>query len=151
MDAFAKMKKFMEPRSVALVGISSRVGKGSLNIMGNLMRLGFAGQVFLINPNIRELLGQKVFPDVLAISDPIDLAVIATPRQTVPHVLEQCIRRGIDSVLIVTQGFAEADKEGKELQSRIDEMVIKSGINMLGPNSIGVINHFISSRLLSSL
>jgi len=144
MDAFSRMKKFMEPESVALIGISSRVGKGSLNILENLKGLGFAGQVFPVNPNIKELLGQKVFPDVLAISDHIDLAVIVTPRQTVPHVLEQCIQRGIDSVLIVTQGFAEADEEGKELQSRIDEMVIKSGINVLGPNSIGVTNHFIS-------
>lgn len=144
MDAFPRIKKFMEPESVALIGISRRVGKGSLNILENLKRLGFAGQVFPVNPNIKELLGQKVFPDVLAISDHIDLAVIITPRQTVPRVLEQCIQRGIDSVLIVTQGFAEADEEGKELQSRIDEMVTKSGINVLGPNSIGVINHFIS-------
>ena len=113
MDAFVKMKKFMEPKSVALIGISSKVGKGSLNILENLMRLGFAGKVFPVNPNIKELLGQKVFPDVLAISDHIDLAVIMTPRKTVPDVLEQCIQKGIDSVLIITQGFAEADEEGR--------------------------------------
>jgi acyl-CoA synthetase (NDP forming) len=144
MDAFAKMKKFMEPESVALVGISSRVGKGALNIMENLMRLGFVGGIFPVNPNIKELLGQKVFPDVLAISDPIDLAVIMTPRNLVPDLLDQCAQKGIDSVLIITQGFAEADEEGRNLQLEIDRKIMETGIHVLGPNSIGIINHFIS-------
>ena len=61
----------------------------------------------------------------MTISDPIDLAVIVTPRQTVPHVLEQCIQKGIDSVLIVTQGFAEADEEGRALQSKVDQIIEK--------------------------
>ena len=144
MDAFSKMKRFMEPGSVALVGVSRRVGKGSLNIMENLMRLGFAGEIFPVNPNIKELLGQKVFPDVLAISDPVDLAVIMTPRNMVRELLDQCAKKGIDSVLIITQGFAEADEEGRNLQLKIERQIKETGIHVLGPNSIGIINHFIS-------
>jgi len=143
MDAIAKVKKFMEPKSVALIGISSRVGKGSLNILENLTELGFPGKIYPVNPNIQELLGRKVFPDIGSISEDIDLAVIMTPRHIVPNVLEQCIQKGIDCVLIITQGFAEADEEGKALQSRIDKMIKETGIRILGPNSIGVINHFI--------
>ena len=109
MDALVNMKKFMEPASVALIGISSRAGESSLSVLGNLMRWGFAGKVFPVNPNMKELLGQKVFPDVLAISDPIDLAVIMTPRKTVPELLDQCGKKGIDSVLIVTM---EIDNNG---------------------------------------
>ena len=144
MDALVDMRKFVEPSSVALVGISSRAGESSLNVLGNLRRWGFAGKVFPVNPNMKELLGQKVFPNVSAISDPIDLAVIMTPRKTVPDLLEQCAQKGIDSVLIVTQGFAEADEDGRSLQLRIDQQIKDTGIHVLGPNSLGVINHFMS-------
>ena len=137
------MKKFMEPRSVALVGISSKVGKGSLNLLENLLQIGFPGKIYPVNPNIQELLGQKVFPDIGAIPDEIDLAVIMTPRQVVPTVLEQCVKKAIDSVLIITQGFAEADEEGKALQLKIDTIVKRTGVRVLGPNSIGVVNHFV--------
>ena len=137
------MKKFMEPRSVALVGISSKVGRGSLNLLENLLQIGFPGKIYPVNPNIRELLGQKVFSDIGAIPDEIDLAVIMTTRQIVPSVLEQCAKKRIDSVLIVTQGFAEADEEGKALQLRIDRIIKETGVRVLGPNSIGVVNDFV--------
>ena len=144
MDALVNMKKFVEPRSVALVGISSRAGESSLNVLGNLERWGYAGKVFPVNPNMKELSGQRVFPDVSAISEPIDLAVLMTPRKTVPDLLDQCAKKGIDSVLIVTQGFAEADEDGRRLQLRIDRQVKETGIHVLGPNSLGIVNHFMS-------
>jgi acyl-CoA synthetase (NDP forming) len=137
------MKKFMEPRSVALIGISSEIRRGSLNLLGNLLQIGFPGKIFPVNPKIQKLLDQKVYPDIYAIPEDIDLAVIMTPRQIVPTVLEQCTKRGIDSVLIITQGFAEADGEGNALQSRISELIKKTGVRVLGPNSIGIINHFV--------
>jgi len=136
------MKKFMEPRSVAFIGMSSRVGKGSLNLFENLLQIGFPGKIYPVNPKIQELLGRKVYPDISAVPEEIDLAVVMTSRQIVPGVLEQCARKGIDSVVIVTQGFGEADEEGKALQRSIDEMIKKTGVRVLGPNSIGVINHF---------
>lgn len=143
MKNLAEMKKFMEPRSLALIGISSKVGKGSLNLFENLLQMGFPGKIYPVNPNIQELLGQKVFSDIGAIPEEIDLAVIMTARQIVPSVLEQSAKRGIESVLIVTQGFAEADEEGKALQSRIDKIIKETGVRVLGPNSIGVVNNFV--------
>jgi Acyl-CoA synthetase (NDP forming) len=143
MDVKANIKNFMEPRSVALIGVSSKVGKGALNVLQNLIHIGFKGKIFPVNPNINELLGQKVFPDITSISEDIDLAVVMTPRHIVPKVVERCSSKGIPSVLIITQGFIEADEEGRALQSRIDEIVRGTGVSVLGPNSIGVINHFI--------
>jgi acetate---CoA ligase (ADP-forming) len=137
------MKKFMEPRSVALIGISSKVGKGSLNLFENLLQIGYPGKIYPVNPKIQKLLGQEVFKDILAIPENIDLAVIMTPRQVVPNVLEQCVKKAIDSVLIITQGFAESDEEGKVLQSKIDKIIKETGIRVLGPNSIGTVNRFV--------
>lgn len=143
MDVKANIKKFMEPRSVALIGVSSKVGKGALNVLENLVQIGFKGKIYPVNPNVQKLLGQKVFPDVTAISEDIDLAVVMTPRHIVPKVVERCSKKGIASVLIITQGFIEADEEGRALQSRIDQIVRETGVRVLGPNSIGVVNHFI--------
>ena len=118
-----KIKRFMEPRSVALIGIPSNVDKDHLNVLENLIRMGFTGKIFPVNPKIQELLGHKAFPDVRTISEDIDLAVIMTPRHIVPAVLQQCIEKGILSVLIITQGFIEADGEGRILQSKLDEII----------------------------
>ena len=137
------MKKFMEPRSIALIGISSKAGKGSLNLFENLLQMGFPGKIYPVNPKIKKLLDQEVFQDIFAIPENVDLAVIMTPRQVVPNVLEQCVKRGIDSVLIISQGFAEADEEGKTLQSRIDKIIKETGVRVLGPNSIGMVNRFV--------
>lgn len=142
MEVVSIMKKFLEPRSVALVGVSSKIGKGSLNLFENLVKIGFPGRIYPINPNLQELLGQKVSPNILSVSDEIDLAVIMTARQIVPDVLEQCVKKGIDSVVIITQGFAEADEEGKTLQLRIEKIIKETGVRVLGPNSIGVVNNF---------
>lgn len=133
----------MEPKSVALIGISRKVGKGTLNVLENLIQIGFKGEIYPVNPNIQELLGQKVFPDITVISEDIDLAVVMMPRPKVPEIVEQCSKKGIPSVLIITQGFIEADDEGRTLQSSIDQIIRKTGVRILGPNSIGVINHFI--------
>ena len=76
MDVREQMRRFMEPRSIALIGVPSKVGKGALNILENLLQLGFKGEIYPVNPRIRELLGHQVFPDVRAIPKEIDLAVI---------------------------------------------------------------------------
>ena len=143
MEVREHIRRFMEPSSVALIGVSSKVGKGSLNILENLIQLGFKGKIYPINPKIHELLGYKVLPEVGTVSGDIDLAVIMTAREIVPEMLEKCVKKDIKSVLIITQGFAEANEEGRILQSRIDQIIRKTGVKVLGPNSIGMINHFI--------
>ena len=137
------MKKFMEPRSVALIGISSNVGKGSFNVFENLLQMNYPGKIYPVNPKMQKLLGQEVFPDIFTVPEAVDLAVIMTPRQVVPNVLEQCVKKAIDSVLIITQGFAEADEEGKVLQLSIDKIIKETGVRVLGPNSIGMVNRFV--------
>lgn len=74
-----KIKNFFEPKSVALVGISSNVGKGSLNLFENLLQMGFPGKIYPVNPKIKKLLDREVFQDIFAIPEHVDLAVIMTP------------------------------------------------------------------------
>ena len=132
----------MEPESVAIIGVSRLTGPGSLNILENLINAGFSGRIYPVNPNADEILGLKCYHSVLDIPDAIDLAVITTGRSVVPRVVHECTQRGIKALIIVGQGFADGDEEGKELQSEIVRIAREGGARILGPNTFGVVNAF---------
>ena len=136
------MKNFMEPESVALIGISRKSGPGSFNLMENMIRFGFSGKIFPVNPNSTEILGRKAYPNIKAVNEKIDLAVISTPRETTLGILEDCVAAGVKAAIVVNQGFADADTVGKELQQGMSEIARRDGMRILGPNTLGVINNY---------
>ena len=89
------MQKFMNPKSVALIGISRKSGPGSFNLMEIMSTFGFAGQIYPVNPNAAEILGQKSYPGVKHIKKKIDLAVITSPRDTTLSILQDCVAANI--------------------------------------------------------
>ena len=133
---------FLEPRSVALVGVSQKTGRGTFNILENLTRFGYRGKIYPVNPNAGEILGHKAYKDVRSLPGPVDLAIIITPRHVVPEIVEDCDKKGIKGAIIISEGFAEADDSGRVLQGKIEETIAKKGIRILGPNSVGVVNSF---------
>jgi acetyltransferase len=136
------MKNFMEPESVALIGISRKSGPGSFNVMENMIKFGFSGRIFPINPKAREILGKKVYDNVRSVKERIDLAVISTPRENTVNILKDCVAAKIKAAIVVNQGFADADSRGKEIQQEMTEIAKKEGIRILGPNTLGVLNNF---------
>ncbi len=136
------MKQFMEPESVALIGLSRKTGPGSYNIMENMIRFGYKGKIFPVNPNARSILGKNSYSNIREIKEPIDLAVISAPREDTITILNDCAQANIKSVIIVNQGFSDADKKGKEIQNEIKEIGTKHGIRILGPNTLGILNNY---------
>jgi len=136
------MKLFMEPESVAIIGVPRLTGPGSMSILENLVNAGFTGRLYPVNPNAEEILGMKCYPSVLDVPDDIDLAVIATGRTVVPRIVRECTQRGIKALIIVGQGFADGDDEGRELQSEIVRIAREGGARILGPNTFGIVNAF---------
>ena len=136
------MKNFMEPESVALIGISRKSGPGSFNLMENMTGFGFTGKIFPINPKADMILGKKVYPNIRAVKEKIDLAVISAPREDTVPILQDCVAAGVKAAIIVNQGFADANKEGKEIQREITKIAKRDGIRILGPNTLGVLNNF---------
>lgn len=136
------MKNFMEPESVALIGISRKSGPGSFNLMENMIRFGFSGKIFPVNPKGDEILGRRTYPNIRAVNEKIDLAVISTPRETTLRVLEDCVAAGVKAAIVVNQGFADADSLGKALQQKMSEIARRDGMRILGPNTLGVINNY---------
>lgn len=136
------MKRFVEPRSVAIIGVSRATGLGAFNILENMINAGFSGRVYPVNPNADEIMGIKAYPSVLDIADDIDLAVISTPRTVVPGIVRECTQRGIKAITIVGQGFADGDEEGRQMQDEIVRVARKGGTRILGPNTFGTANAF---------
>jgi len=133
---------FMSPESVAVIGASRKTGKGNFNVIENMKDFGFKGKIYPVNPMTDEILGIKTYKDVKDIREPIDLAVIATPREQVPRVTQDCAGLGIKGAIVVPQGFADADDEGRVLQDRLTRISRDTGIRILGPNTLGIVNAF---------
>jgi acetyltransferase len=133
----------MEPRSVALVGVPRRTGRGTFNILENLMSVGYKGKPFPVNPNAGEIMGVKAYPTVLDIPEVPDLAVMMLPRQAVPETVRQCGQRGIRAAIVVSDGFDEAgDEGGRRLQREVERIAGECGVRLVGPNSLGVVNNY---------
>lgn len=104
------MHKFMDPASVALIGTPRRTGAGAFNNAEMMLRYGFKGRIYPVNPAGGEILGMKVYPAVADIPETVDLAVISVGRDRVPAAFEDCVRAGIRRVLIISQGFADSPR-----------------------------------------
>ena len=133
------LEKIFNPKSVAVIGASDEEGSVGYALMKNFTESGFAGHVFPVNLKKTEILGLKAYQSVEQVPEPVDLAVIATPARTVPEVLEQCGRAGINGIIIISAGFKETGAEGRALEGRMTEIKKKYNMRIVGPNCLGVI------------
>ena len=137
------LRPFFEPRSVAIIGLSRKTGKGTHNALENLLDYGYKGKIYPINPNATEILGVKVYPSIKDVEGPVDLAVLVTPRSQVPTHVRNCAEKGVKCVTIVTQGFTDAgDPEGNKLFEEIVATANAFRCRILGPNSFGSANAY---------
>ena len=136
------MRELFEPRAVALVGVSRQTGVGAYNGLEMLVRYGYRGRIYVIHPQAEEILGHKVYPRVEDLPEIPDLAVIAVGRDRVLPVAQECFEKGIRWLVIITQGFADADTQGKSLQGKLVAAARQYQARIVGPNTMGVLNAF---------
>lgn len=132
------MKNFFEPKSVAVIGASATEGKIGHGIVRNLK--SFDGKVYPINPHAEKILGFDCYKSVLKIKDKVDLAVISVPAVIVPKVLEECGKKGIKHVIIISAGFSEIGEF--ELEKELVKISKKYKMRVLGPNNFGTVNPY---------
>lgn len=135
------MKTLLSPKTVAVIGASRETGKIGYIIFDNLLSV-LKKNVYPVNPNCYEILGQKAYKSVLDIKNQVDLAIIAVPAKAVCHVLEGCGKKGVKTAIIISAGFSESGHAGKEMERELLDISKKFGIRLLGPNCLGVINNF---------
>jgi len=125
---------FFHAKSIAVIGAAREPGKIGNTILKQLMGRDF--KLYPVNPNAEKILGFKCYASVIQIPEKVELAVIATPGETVPSILDQCGKKGIKHVVIISAGFKEVGnaKLEKELQDKLKG----NGITCIGPNCLGV-------------
>lgn len=132
------MEAIFRPRVVALIGASEREHSVGAALVRNLGT--FAGKVFLVNPGRQTVMGKAVFKSVLEVPEKVDLAVIATPAETVPEAVRECVKAGVKAAVIVSAGFKEAGEAGTALEREVLKEAARGGMRIVGPNCLGVMS-----------
>jgi acetyltransferase len=128
------------PHSVAVIGASERKGGIGRAVVWSLVSSPFGGTVYPVSNKQVSVLGIKAYPHVGAIPEPVDLAVIVTPAVTVPGVISECVEAGVRAIIVISAGFKERGPQGEELERQILERLRGTGIRLLGPNCLGIMN-----------
>jgi acetyltransferase len=129
-----------KPRSVAIVGASNNPLSIGHIVMQNLLDHGFRGPIYPINPKSPAIKSFKAYPAVSDIPDDVDLVNISIKNTLVPHIIEDCGKKGVKFAIVHTAGFKEVGEEGLKLERHIVEIARKYGMRIYGPNSQGIQN-----------
>lgn len=135
-----KIETMLNPKTIAVIGASADKSKIGHQILFNLMRDGFRGRLYPVNPDGGRILGLDVATEIGSVDADIDLAIIVIPRNAVWPVVAECADAKVKSIVIISAGFGEFDEEGKILQEKISEVCARAGIALLGPNCLGLLS-----------
>jgi acyl-CoA synthetase (NDP forming)/GNAT superfamily N-acetyltransferase len=142
----------LHPKSVAVIGASTDPTKVGYAVLTNLLTANFTGPVFPVNPERRSVRGVRAYRRVLDIPDPVDLAVVAVPAESVDEVMDDCLAKGVKALVVVSSGFGETGgDEGRSAERRLAEEARAHGMRVVGPNALGVVNMDQKVRLNASL
>ncbi|MGE4167654.1 MAG: acetate--CoA ligase family protein [Xanthobacteraceae bacterium] len=132
-------RALFEPEAVAVIGASDEAGKIAARPVEFLMRHGFAGEIYPVNPRRETVLGRKSYRSLDDLPRKIDQAYIVLPTGPAMQAVEECVRHGVKAVTILADGFAEIGDEGMALQRKLIAMVKGTGTRVIGPNSLGLV------------
>jgi len=130
----------LKPHSIAVIGASRMSNTIGHQIFANLLRYGFTGAVYPVNPNAASIQSVRAYPSVGALPEPIDLAVIAVPKERVLDVARGCGQAGVKGLVVISAGFREIGGVGIDRERQLVDIVRQYGMRMVGPNCMGVLN-----------
>lgn len=128
------------PGSVAVVGASPDPTRLGHRVLRNILDNGYAGRVFPIHPTATSILDLPTYPSVMAVPEPVDLAVIVIPAKGVLAVVDECGRKGVKGLVVISAGFKEIGGEGQKLERQLLDLVRTYDMRMVGPNCLGIID-----------
>ena len=134
------LDKIMRPRSIAVIGASTKEHTIGSDIMKRLLEYGYTGKIYPINPKDSEIHGLKAYPSILDVADDIDMALIVINAKYVLSVIDQCHQKGIKGVVVISAGFKETGATGAELEKQLAAKIHEYGMTLVGPNCLGVVN-----------
>ena len=128
------------PQTVAVIGASTDHQSLGRQLLDTMVKYGFRGRLFPVNPKVTEIAGLQCYPNILAIPEPVQMAVVVVPSQAALAVLEECGQKGVRGVVMITAGFREIGAEGAALEAKVVELARRNSFRLVGPNCMGVIN-----------
>ena len=138
------------PQSVAVVGASTTPGKVGHDIFVNILKGGYRGVLYPVNPSAESISSVRAYPSISDIPYPLDLAMIILPPKLAIGAIQEAIDKGVKGIVIVSAGFKEVGGEGLEIEKQIVKMCREHNVRVVGPNCLGVINPLDNVRLNAS-
>ena len=128
------------PESVAVLGASRTPGKVGHDIFNAILKGGYEGTLYPVNPTAKSICSVKAYPSITDIPDQVDLAIVVLSPRMAEKSIREAIDKGVHAIVICSAGFKEVGGEGIEIEKRITEMCREAGVRVVGPNCLGVIN-----------
>jgi acetyl coenzyme A synthetase (ADP forming)-like protein len=131
----------LRPASIAVIGASRQQNTIGWQILDNLVRQGFNGPVYPVNPKASSVHSIPAYPSITDVPGPVDLALIVVPKEHVVDVARQCVAAGVRGLVVISAGFREVGGGGVARERELTRVVREAGVRMVGPNCLGVINN----------
>ncbi len=137
-DLIDNFEPLFNPRSIAVVGASNMPGKWGFIISLNIVLGGYKGELYFINPKEKLIHGLDSYPSLADVPDPIDLVFVTVPAALVERVIDDCAKKRVKNVVLISSGFSEVGPEGHKLEKRLVAQANQAGIRIIGPNTMGI-------------
>lgn len=140
ISTVASLRSLLYPKSVAVIGASTKPGSIGQLLFKCIMENGFSGILYPVNPNAQAVLSVKAYPSILEVPGNVDLAVIVVPAPLVTRVADECGRKGVRAIVVISDGFKERGPEGAHRERELRDITLGHGMRLVGPNCMGIIN-----------
>ena len=141
------IKNFFYPKSICVVGASSKEKSIGYELLHTISNYGYKGKIFPVNPKAESVLGYKCYKTIEDINEIIDLAIVVVPKQFAEDSIDSLLAKNVKSIVLITAGFKETGKDGKEVEDAIVNKIKSAGARLVGPNCMGVINTLDPTKL----
>ena len=145
------IKRLLTPESVAVIGAGREPGGVGQTVLRNLLAADFTGPVYPVHRHVRAVAGVRAYRSVSEIDEKVDLAVLAVPAESVLELVEECARKGVHGLVVVSSGFGETGPEGRARQDELVRIARAHGMRVVGPNCLGIANTDPAVRLNATL
>jgi acetyl coenzyme A synthetase (ADP forming)-like protein len=150
MQPGASLDALFAPKSIAVIGASNRQGSVGKAVFTNILLNQYAGTVYPVNPKEHSISGVRAYSSVQDLPESVDVAVVIVPAAVVPSVTEECGKKGVKGLIVISAGFKEVGEDGAKLEREVSSIAQKYSMRMVGPNCLGTINTDPTVRLNAS-
>ena len=140
MPTKSELDVFLKPQSVTVIGATERPGSWGSFIMGGLLSRSYPGKIYPVNYQAKQVFGIRAYREVALLPESPDLAILTIPEKAVEQTVEECGRKGVKGISIITAGYGEAVEDGKERERELVRLARSYGMRLLGPNVSGTFN-----------